>query len=99
MTRYARMRGRPTLWLPGTDHAGIATQARLLGTDVHYHVIDLSASVSAAAGMCNLLDPVRCTALMHLRHSRKGQEQPSLSIDFVVIYEAFRNVCSSVGLQ
>ncbi len=24
--RYARMCGRPTLWLPGTDHAGIATQ-------------------------------------------------------------------------
>ena len=24
--RYQRMRGRPTLWLPGTDHAGIATQ-------------------------------------------------------------------------
>lgn len=26
MVRYARMKGRPTLWLPGTDHAGIATQ-------------------------------------------------------------------------
>uniref|UniRef100_A0A7S1X1F6 valine--tRNA ligase n=1 Tax=Tetraselmis chuii TaxID=63592 RepID=A0A7S1X1F6_9CHLO len=26
MTRFARARGRPTLWLPGTDHAGIATQ-------------------------------------------------------------------------
>jgi len=26
MTRMARMRGRKTLWLPGTDHAGIATQ-------------------------------------------------------------------------
>ena len=26
MTRTARMQGRPTLWLPGTDHAGIATQ-------------------------------------------------------------------------
>eukprot|EP00249_Psilotum_nudum_P016815 c25995_g1_i3 orf=92-1255(+) len=26
MTRYWRMRGRPTLWIPGTDHAGIATQ-------------------------------------------------------------------------
>jgi hypothetical protein len=26
MVRYHRMRGRPTLWLPGTDHAGIATQ-------------------------------------------------------------------------
>lgn len=22
MSRYQRMRGRPTLWLPGTDHAG-----------------------------------------------------------------------------
>ncbi|KAH9739041.1 Valine--tRNA ligase 2 [Citrus sinensis] len=26
MVRYHRMKGRPTLWLPGTDHAGIATQ-------------------------------------------------------------------------
>ncbi len=26
MTRYARMRGQQALWLPGTDHAGIATQ-------------------------------------------------------------------------
>jgi valyl-tRNA synthetase len=26
MTRWHRMRGEPTLWLPGIDHAGIATQ-------------------------------------------------------------------------
>ena len=26
LVRFQRMRGRPTLWLPGTDHAGIATQ-------------------------------------------------------------------------
>jgi valyl-tRNA synthetase len=26
LTRYHRMLGAPTLWLPGTDHAGIATQ-------------------------------------------------------------------------
>jgi len=26
LARFHRMRGRPTLWLPGTDHAGIATQ-------------------------------------------------------------------------
>lgn len=26
MTRYHRMKGDPTLWLPGVDHAGIATQ-------------------------------------------------------------------------
>jgi valyl-tRNA synthetase len=26
LARWARMQGRPTLWVPGTDHAGIATQ-------------------------------------------------------------------------
>jgi valyl-tRNA synthetase len=26
LTRYHRMRGHNTLWMPGTDHAGIATQ-------------------------------------------------------------------------
>ncbi len=26
MVRWQRMKGEPTLWLPGTDHAGIATQ-------------------------------------------------------------------------
>ncbi len=29
LTRYKRMRGFEVLWLPGTDHAGIATQARV----------------------------------------------------------------------
>ena len=29
LIRYQRMKGKPTLWLPGTDHAGIATQARV----------------------------------------------------------------------
>lgn len=27
--RYQRMRGRDTLWLPGTDHAGLATQDKI----------------------------------------------------------------------
>jgi valyl-tRNA synthetase len=41
MTRWHRMKGEPTLWLPGIDHAGIATQVvveRLLaeeGIDRH----------------------------------------------------------------
>jgi valyl-tRNA synthetase len=41
MVRWHRMRGEPTLWLPGVDHAGIATQVvveRALareGTDRH----------------------------------------------------------------
>ncbi len=29
MVRYARMRGRKTLWIPGTDHAAIATQSKV----------------------------------------------------------------------
>jgi len=29
MTRYHRMMGDSTLWVPGTDHAGIATQAKV----------------------------------------------------------------------
>ena len=29
MIRYARMRGKAALWLPGTDHAGIATQLQV----------------------------------------------------------------------
>lgn len=29
MTRYKRMRGYRTLWLPGTDHAAIATQSKV----------------------------------------------------------------------
>ncbi len=36
IVRFERMRGRDTLWLPGTDHAGIATQnvvERLLTTE------------------------------------------------------------------
>ncbi|HBP00810.1 MAG TPA: valine--tRNA ligase, partial [Candidatus Moranbacteria bacterium] len=29
MVRFSRMNGRPTLWLPGTDHAAIATQSKV----------------------------------------------------------------------
>jgi len=29
MIRYQRMKGRKTLWLPGTDHAAIATQSKV----------------------------------------------------------------------
>lgn len=29
LTRFKRLRGYNTLWLPGTDHAGIATQAKV----------------------------------------------------------------------
>ena len=29
LTRFKRMQGYSTLWLPGTDHAGIATQIKV----------------------------------------------------------------------
>lgn len=29
VTRYQRMNGKKTLWLPATDHAGIATQVKV----------------------------------------------------------------------
>ncbi len=38
LVRFERMRGRAALWLPGTDHAGIATQnvvERILATEGH----------------------------------------------------------------
>ncbi|OHA26793.1 MAG: valine--tRNA ligase [Candidatus Taylorbacteria bacterium RIFCSPHIGHO2_02_FULL_46_13] len=31
MVRFARMRGKRTLWIPGTDHAAIATQTKVEG--------------------------------------------------------------------
>lgn len=31
LTRYHRMRGKLALWLPGTDHAAIATQSKVEG--------------------------------------------------------------------
>ena len=29
LVRYNRMKGKKTLWLPGTDHAAIATQSKI----------------------------------------------------------------------
>lgn len=36
MVRYNRMKGRSTLWLPGTDHAGIATQVDTMSKRIVY---------------------------------------------------------------
>ena len=30
LTRFHRMKGDPTLWLPGTDHASIATEVKVV---------------------------------------------------------------------
>jgi hypothetical protein len=60
MARFARMRGRPTLWLPGTDHAGIATQVMLSCIYTHAlskqtHTCMLSAPAGTHAGTSSLM--------------------------------------------
>ncbi len=50
LVRYHRMRGDATLWLPGTDHAGIATQTvvekRLLNEGITRHELGREAFVA-----------------------------------------------------
>lgn len=45
MVRYNRMKGRPTLWLPGTDHAGIATQVHFPFIVQIFHGISVNVCV------------------------------------------------------
>lgn len=56
--RFQRMRGRATLWLPGTDHAGLATQAKIdeemtaqgldpKGDDFHAFAADYKANLKS----------------------------------------------------
>src|SRR6266581_518167 len=44
LIRFERMRGRAALWLPGTDHAGIATQnvvERIIASEVGRRVVQV----------------------------------------------------------
>ena len=58
LTRYHRMRGRNALWLPGVDHAGIATQA----------VVERELVPVAAAAVGNDPGPWRALAELRLSH-------------------------------
>ena len=42
MVRYQRMKGRPVLWVPGTDHAGIATQVCYCNLSYSSHICGAS---------------------------------------------------------
>lgn len=53
MVRFQRMRGRPTLWLPGTDHAGIATQVCCGAVAPHWRPCLLSRAAGISRkGVC-----------------------------------------------
>ena len=54
LTRYHRMRGFNTLWVPGTDHAGIATQIvveRQLAQPASPHDLGRESFVEARVGL------------------------------------------------
>jgi len=67
MTRWHRMKGDPTLWLPGFDHAGIATQVvlerALAAEGINRH--DLGSSTAASAFLAT--GPVNASHLMKAR--------------------------------
>ncbi|MGI6714307.1 MAG: valine--tRNA ligase [Bacilli bacterium] len=52
IARYKKARGYDVLWLPGTDHAGIATQARVIGRlkdqGIDYHQLGREGFLAAA---------------------------------------------------
>jgi len=60
LIRQKRMQGFDTLWLPGMDHAGIATQAkveqRLANKDFHVTIsVVKSSSIKCGTGRTNML--------------------------------------------
>ncbi len=71
LTRWHRMRGYNTLYLPGTDHAGISTQRvvvkYLMDQGIDYHKLgreEFEASEKAATGQGrSLLSRRKCRAL------------------------------------
>ena len=58
LTRYHRMKGDPTLWLPGTDHASIATEAKFSWTNIRIRTACRRQFIPRSRGraaMCSLL--------------------------------------------
>ena len=56
LARYHRMKGKAVLWLPGTDHAGIATQMvveRKLAAEGNIGRRDMGRDAFIANGLCN----------------------------------------------
>ena len=73
LTRYNRMSGKNTLWQPGTDHAGIATQMvverQLAAQDISRHDLGRESSLTKFGNGKNNLAaqlPVKFVVLAHL---------------------------------
>lgn len=74
MTRYARMCNRPSLWLPGTDHAGIATQVSSLNHAL-LNKVNVDSSVCSTSNDAVGLLAQSCTAkAVSLHHCMLDQE-------------------------
>ena len=92
LVRFERMRGRRALWLPGTDHAGIATQnvvERIVATRAHPLRPGPRSVRRAGVGLRagnrrRILEQLGASALgrlvPHLLHTRPGAEPRSASV-------------------
>lgn len=80
---FHRMKGYETLWMPGTDHAGIATQAK-----VEESLMEEGLWTSCAA----CLSPAEYEAYQQAKLDRRSQlnVQPAYYLDRIVIHNNSR---------
>ena len=76
LVRYHRMLGQPTLWLPGVDHAGLATQMA-----VRHHLESQGISV-AGYGAGDWQRSVEAWRVEKERHIRRQLAAHGFSLDF-----------------
>ena len=85
MTRYARMCNRPTLWLPGTDHAGIATQVSHCSRELHstpsFSLLDLCSCLSDC--LQNHLCSTKCSPLRPILYESSHTCLPARCVKLV----------------
>lgn len=91
MVRYNRMRGRPTLWLPGTDHAGIATQVHF--PFLKFEMFMLFILVFAC---CFLLTLLYLFFPLHCSRSYTKYQSPTFSLLKSFVVDMFCTVCICV---
>ncbi|OMO76880.1 Rossmann-like alpha/beta/alpha sandwich [Corchorus capsularis] len=79
MVRYHQMRGRPSLWLPGTDHAGIATQCRELKGA--YAASNSTAHLVPAAPVCDFGCEHGFSEIIHFVIGEQGVCSTRIGVD------------------
>lgn len=76
LTRWHRMRGHRTLWVPGLDHAGIATQVRLMFTQ--FIQGQQQALLVRPRSSCPQTDPPNAFTHLHTLHHPRRSSRSNL---------------------